>query len=59
VKKIALQKTPNRQVFTFPVQSNVTWLKLTNFVPKQQNDWEAFTEIEVLGIDDRTIDIGN
>jgi hypothetical protein len=53
VKKIVLQKTTDRQVFTFPVQSNITWLKLTNFVPNQQNGWANFTEVEVLGIDDR------
>jgi hypothetical protein len=53
VKKIALQKTTDRQVFTFPVQSNVTWLKLTNFVPDQQEDWANLAGVEVLGIDDR------
>jgi len=51
VKKIALRKTANRQVFVFPVQSNVTWLKLTNFVPEQKGGWAALTEVEVLGID--------
>jgi len=53
VKKIALQKTADRQVFMFPVQSNVTWLKLTNFVPEQQSDRSALAEIEVMGIDDQ------
>jgi hypothetical protein len=52
VQKIALQKTADRQVFTFPVQNNVTWMKLTNFVPEQKGGWAALTEVEVLGIDD-------
>ncbi|MCL2623279.1 MAG: hypothetical protein FWD31_06380, partial [Planctomycetaceae bacterium] len=52
-RKITLQKTADRQVFTFPVQSNVSWLKLTNFVPERQDGWAALTQVEVLGIDDQ------
>ena len=51
-RRIMMQKTADRQVFTFPVQSNVTWLKLTNFVPAQQGGWAALTAVEVLGIGD-------
>ena len=50
-RKITLQKTADRQVFTFPVQNNVSWLKLTNFVPEQRDGWAALTEVEVLGVD--------
>ena len=52
-QQITLQKTGDRQVFTFPMQSNVTWLKLTNFVPDQPDGWAALTEVEVYGIDDK------
>ena len=44
-RAISLQKTAERQVFTFPVQSNVTWLKLTD--PPA-----GFRKVEVFGIDD-------
>ncbi|MDR1382521.1 MAG: hypothetical protein LBJ67_01540 [Planctomycetaceae bacterium] len=50
-KKIALRRTTDKQIFTFPVQDNVTWLRLTNFVPEQENVWAALTEVEVYGID--------
>jgi len=43
-----LRKTTKRQIFTFPVQNNITWLKLTDFAPEQQGDWT----LEVFGIDD-------
>ena len=52
-RQITLQKTADRQVFTFPMQNNVTWLKLTNFVPDQPGGWAALSEVEVLGIDDK------
>jgi hypothetical protein len=50
-RKITLQKTADRQVFSFPVQNNVMWLKLTDFVPEQEDGWAALTEVEVFGID--------
>ena len=52
-QQITLQKTADRQVFTFPMQNNVTWLKLTNFVLDQPGGWAALSEVEVLGIDDK------
>jgi hypothetical protein len=53
-REITLQKTTDRQVFTFPVQNNVTWLKLTNFVPEQRDRTALNTiEMEVLGIDEK------
>jgi hypothetical protein len=49
-REITLQKNTDRQVFTFPVQNNVTWLKLTNFVPIQPNLRDALHEVKVFGI---------
>jgi hypothetical protein len=49
-KKISLQKTAEKQIFTFPAQDNVTWLRLTNFIPEQENVGAALTEVEVYGI---------
>ena len=49
-QKVTLQPTADRQVFRFPVQNNVTWLKLTNIVPERTGQ-AVPVKVEVLGID--------
>jgi hypothetical protein len=52
-QKLALKPTgePRRFVFTFPVQRNVTWIKVSDFNPAQRDGWASSAEVEVWGID--------